>query len=44
VVRVEETEVAGGERVLVPEGHSPLAFSARVAGLVQRFLREGRFA
>ena len=44
VVRVDETEVTGAERVLVAEGHSPLAFSARVARLVQRFLREGRFA
>jgi pimeloyl-ACP methyl ester carboxylesterase len=44
VVRVEETAVAGAEGVRVPEGHSPLPFSRRVASLVQRFLREGRFA
>lgn len=44
VVRIEETAVAGAERVLVPQGHSPLAFSRRVAALVQRFLCEGRFA
>lgn len=44
VVRVEETEVTGAERVRVPQGHSPLAFSRRVAALVQRFLRTGRFA
>ncbi len=44
VVRVEETEIAGAERVLVRQGHSPLAFSARVAALVERFLRAGRFA
>lgn len=44
VVRVEETEVTGAERVRLPQGHSPLAFSARVAGLVERFLREGCFA
>lgn len=44
VVRVEETAVANAERVVVPEGHSLMALSSRVAGLVQRFLREGRFA
>ena len=44
VVRVAETEVAGSERMLVRQGHSRLAFSAGVARLVQRFLREGRFA
>jgi len=44
VVLVEETEVTGAERVRVPEGHSPLAFSPRVAALVQRFLRAGHFA
>lgn len=44
VVQVAETAVSGAERLLVPEGHSPLAFSLRVAALVQRFLREGRFA
>ena len=44
VVRVEETEIAGAERVLVRQGHSPLAFSRRVASLVERFLRCGRFA
>jgi len=43
VVSVAETEVAGAERVCVSEGHSPLAVSAPVAALVQRFLREGRF-
>jgi hypothetical protein len=44
VVRVEETAVAGAERVVVPAGHSLMAFSSRVATLVQRFLREGRFS
>ncbi len=44
VVRVEETEVTGAERVRVLQGHSPLAFSRQVAALVQRFLRTGRFA
>jgi pimeloyl-ACP methyl ester carboxylesterase len=45
VVRVEETSVEGmAERVLVPLGHSMLAVSARVSGLVERFLRAGRFA
>jgi pimeloyl-ACP methyl ester carboxylesterase len=45
VVRVEETRVDGmAERVLVPEGHSALAVSPRVSGLVDRFLRGGRFA
>jgi hypothetical protein len=44
VVRVEETAVTGAERVLVPESHSPLVFSRRVAALVRGFLREGRFA
>lgn len=43
VVRVEETAVDGAERVLVREGHSLLAFSPRVARLVEGFLREGRF-
>ena len=45
VVRVEETTVeAMTERVLLAEGHSQLAVSARVSGLVERFLRAGRFA
>jgi len=45
VVRVEETTVEGmTERVLVPQGHSALAVSGRVSGLVERFLRAGRFA
>jgi len=45
VVRVEETSIEGmAERVLVPQGHSMLAVSARVSGLVERFLRAGCFA
>ena len=45
VVRVEETTVQGmTERVLVSQGHSRLAISARVSALVERFLRAGRFA
>ena len=45
VVRVEETTVEGmTERVLLPQGHSMLAVSARVSALVERFLRAGRFA
>lgn len=44
VVRVAETTVAGmTDRILVPEGHSMLAVSRRVSGLVERFLRAGRF-
>jgi pimeloyl-ACP methyl ester carboxylesterase len=44
VVRVDETTVHGmADRALVPEGHSMLAVSARVAALVERFLRAGRF-
>lgn len=43
VVRAAETEVSGAQPIRVPHGHSPLAFSPRVAALVQRFLREGRF-
>lgn len=45
VVQVEETTVQGmAERVLLSEGHSMLAVSARVSALVARFLRAGRFA
>jgi pimeloyl-ACP methyl ester carboxylesterase len=45
VVTLEETTVAGmRERVALPLGHSQLIFSARVAALVDSFLREGRFA
>jgi pimeloyl-ACP methyl ester carboxylesterase len=45
VVRVEETAIEGmTDRVLLPQGHSMLAVSARVSGLVERFLRAGRFA
>jgi len=45
VVRVEETTVEGmTDRVLLPQGHSRLAVSARVSALVERFLRAGRFA
>ncbi|HTM59462.1 MAG TPA: alpha/beta hydrolase [Burkholderiales bacterium] len=45
VVRVEETTVQGmTERVLLDQGHSMLAVSARVSALVERFLRAGRFA
>ena len=45
VVRVEETTVEGmTDRVLLPQGHSMLAVSARVSGLVERFLRAGSFA
>lgn len=44
VVTVEETAVADAELTTVSEGHSMLAFSTRVAVLVQRFLREGRFS
>lgn len=45
VVRVEETTVEGmTDRVLLRQGHSQLAVSARVSGLVERFLRAGSFA
>lgn len=45
VVCVEETTIDGmNERVLVREAHSMLPVSARVAALVQQFLRSGRFA
>ena len=45
VVRVAETIIEGTtDRVLLPQGHSQLAVSTRVAGLVERFLRAGRFA
>ena len=44
VVTVGEAAVAGAEQARIAEGHSMLAFSARVAVLVERFLREGRFA
>lgn len=44
VVTVEETAVAGAEERRVREGHSLLGVSAAVAALVQRFLRDGRFA
>lgn len=44
VVTVEETAMAGAEQIRIAEGHSMLAFSKRVAVLVERFLREGRFA
>jgi hypothetical protein len=44
VVRVAETRVAGAQHVVVPHGHSPLAFSAPVARRVLHFLREGRFS
>jgi pimeloyl-ACP methyl ester carboxylesterase len=44
VVRVEETAVAGmTQQVLVPEGHSMLVVSSRVAGLATRFFEQGRF-
>jgi pimeloyl-ACP methyl ester carboxylesterase len=45
VVRVDETIVEGmTERVLLPQGHSMLPVSRRVAGLVQSFISSGRFA
>ena len=45
VVRVDETTIDGmTERTLVRQGHSMLIFSSRVCGLVDRFLRSGRFA
>ncbi|HZM34710.1 MAG TPA: alpha/beta fold hydrolase [Burkholderiales bacterium] len=44
VVRVAETEVQGmTQRVLVPEGHSMLVLSSRVARLATRFFEQGRF-
>jgi pimeloyl-ACP methyl ester carboxylesterase len=44
VVCVDETAVAGmAARALVPLGHSAIIVSARVAGLVARFMRYGRF-
>jgi pimeloyl-ACP methyl ester carboxylesterase len=44
VVRVEETVVEGmTQRVLVPEGHSVLVVSSRVAALAARFFEHGRF-
>ena len=45
VVCVDETAVDGmAERALVRQGHSTLAFSREVAGLVERFLLTGSFA
>ncbi|HEX7054217.1 MAG TPA: hypothetical protein VF211_09855 [Burkholderiales bacterium] len=44
VVRVEEAALPGAALALVAQGHSPMAISSRVAELVARFLREGRFA
>ena len=45
VVCAEETVVEGmADRTLVRQGHSMLAVSGRVAGLVEQFLRAGRFA
>jgi len=45
VVRVDETSVEGmREQVVVRQGHSWLPVSRRVAGLVQRFLADGRFS
>lgn len=45
VVCVDETCVDGmTDRALVSLGHSALAFSPRVAALVERFLAQGRFA
>jgi pimeloyl-ACP methyl ester carboxylesterase len=44
VVRVEETTIDGmSEHVLVPAAHSWLPVSRAVAGLVERFLQDGRF-
>lgn len=44
VVRVEETAVEGmTQQVRVPEGHSMLILSSRVAGLATRFFEHGRF-
>jgi pimeloyl-ACP methyl ester carboxylesterase len=45
VVCTDETVVEGmTDRVLLRQGHSMLAVSGRVAALVERFLRAGRFA
>jgi pimeloyl-ACP methyl ester carboxylesterase len=45
VVCVDETTVEGmSDRALVRTGHSTLALSRRVSGLVAHFLRTGRFA
>jgi len=45
VVRLEETTVDGmSERVAVRLGHSMLPVSGQVAGLVQRFIAQARFA
>jgi hypothetical protein len=45
VVRVQETAIDGmSDRTLVHAAHSWLPVSARVAGLVGRFLQSGRFA
>jgi len=45
VVCVDETTVEGmTARALVPEGHSMLIISGRVANLVDRFFAAGRFA
>lgn len=44
VVCVAETRIAGARQVVVPHGHSPLAFAAPVARLVRHFLQEGRFS
>jgi pimeloyl-ACP methyl ester carboxylesterase len=45
VVRVAETAVDGmSEQVLLPMGHSWLPLSRRVASMVDRFLKAGRFA
>lgn len=45
VVRLEETTIDGmSDCARVPAAHSWLPASARVAGLVQRFLHGGRFA
>ena len=44
VVTVDEASIGGAQQIRVHEGHSVLPFSGRVAHLVQRFLREGRFS
>jgi hypothetical protein len=45
VVCVDETAVEGmAECALVRQGHSMLPVSRRVSGLVERFLRTGRFS
>jgi pimeloyl-ACP methyl ester carboxylesterase len=43
VVLVAETRIVGARDVVVPHGHSPLAFAPVVARLTAQFLREGRF-